>query len=138
MVASVVFDEFGGPEVLRLVEGPAPEPGPAEIRVRVRAAGVNAVDCKIRRGEFAGGRPAQAGSRLGNEFAGVVDSVGTAATGFAVGDEVMGFASAAAYTESLVVPADQVIAKPAPSTSGWPSSTASAGCAAPGPPTRSG
>ena len=112
LAAAVVFDEFGGPEVLRLVEVPEPEPGPGEVRVRVRAAGVNAVDCKIRRGEFSGGRPAAPGSTLGNEFAGVVELTGADVTGVSAGDEVLGFASAAAYTESLVVPADQLVAKP--------------------------
>ena len=113
MASSVVFDEFGGPDVLRLVETAPAEPGPGQIRVRVRAAGVNPIDCKIRRGEFSGGRPATPGSTLGNEFAGVVDLLGPGTTGWEVGSEVLGFASAAAYTQSLVIAADQVVPKPA-------------------------
>ncbi|PYC83792.1 alcohol dehydrogenase [Streptomyces tateyamensis] len=117
MVQAVVFERYGGAEVLQLAELPEPVAGQGEVRVRVRAAGVNPIDCKIRRGEFSGGQPAAGLRTLGNEFAGVVDAVGPGVTDFAVGDEVIGFASANAYTESLAVPADQLTAKPA--ALGW-------------------
>jgi enoyl reductase len=113
LVQAVVFEQYGDAEVLRPVELPEPEPAEGEVRVRVRSAGVNPIDCKIRRGELSGGQPATGPRTLGNEFAGVVDAVGAGVEGFAAGDEVIGFASAAAYTESLVVPADQLTAKPA-------------------------
>ena len=38
---AVTFDEFGGPEVLRLTERPIPLPGAGEVVVRVAAAPVN-------------------------------------------------------------------------------------------------
>lgn len=44
----VSFAEFGGPEVLQLVEAEEPHAGPGRIRVAVRAAGVNPVDWRIR------------------------------------------------------------------------------------------
>ncbi len=47
---AVVFDSFGGPEVLRVAEIAEPHAGPGEIRVTVKAAGVNALDWKIRSG----------------------------------------------------------------------------------------
>jgi NADPH2:quinone reductase len=46
---AVVYTEAGGPEVLRLVERPVPEPGPGEVRVRVAVSGVNPTDWKSRR-----------------------------------------------------------------------------------------
>jgi NADPH:quinone reductase-like Zn-dependent oxidoreductase len=41
---------FGGPEVLQLDDVPIPQPGADELLVRIRAASVNPVDYKIRRG----------------------------------------------------------------------------------------
>jgi NADPH2:quinone reductase len=46
---AVVYSETGGPEVLRLVERPVPEPGPGEARVAVAVSGVNPTDWKARR-----------------------------------------------------------------------------------------
>ena len=47
---AVVYSELGGPEVLRVVERPLPEPGPGEVRVSVAVSGVNPTDWKARRG----------------------------------------------------------------------------------------
>lgn len=112
MARKVVFYAYGGPDVLHVVEEEPPRPGVGEIRVRVRAAGVNPVDCRLRRGAFAA--PGDTFPQtLGNEFAGVVDEVGPEVVDRAVGDEVMGFTVARAYADYVVVPADQVTPKPA-------------------------
>jgi NADPH2:quinone reductase len=70
-VRAVVYSEPGGPEVLRLVERPAPEPGPGEVRVAVAVSGVNPTDWKARRSDlrFAEVVPNQDG-------AGTIDAVG--------------------------------------------------------------
>ncbi|GAA4608419.1 enoyl reductase [Actinoplanes octamycinicus] len=112
MAKIVVFDEYGGPEVLRLAEIPDPEPGAAQVRIRVRAAGVQPIDCATRRGDLATYRPLPFPIRLGNEVAGVVDRVGEGVTGFAAGDEVIAFLSLQGYAEAVVVPAGQVARKP--------------------------
>jgi NADPH:quinone reductase-like Zn-dependent oxidoreductase len=44
----VVIDQFGGPEVLKVVDDDIPEPGPGEARVRVLAAGVSFSDALLR------------------------------------------------------------------------------------------
>ncbi len=102
----------GGPEVLQLREIPTPEPGPGAVRVRVRAAGVQPFDLAVREGW----RPPYARPDLppipGNEFAGVVDRVGTDVTGWAAGDEVLGFSVLGCYAEHVVVGPDQLVAKP--------------------------
>ena len=48
----VSFAEFGGPDVLRLVDAEEPHAGPGQLRIAVRAAGVNPVDWRIREGQF--------------------------------------------------------------------------------------
>ncbi|ROT29277.1 NADP-dependent oxidoreductase [Micromonospora sp. HM5-17] len=108
------FTEPGGPEVLRLLELPTPEAGPGEVRIRVRAAGVQPYDAIVRRGWTPPGvAPDQRPTVPGNEFAGTVDQVGPGVTSIAVGAEVLGFGRLGAYAEYLVVPADQVVPKPA-------------------------
>src|SRR6476620_722913 len=71
----VVYSETGGPEVLRLVDEPAPDPGPGEVRVRIHRSGVNPTDWKSRRGAEPGTPvdPAQVPNQDGS---GVVDAVG--------------------------------------------------------------
>ncbi|MEV7009999.1 NADP-dependent oxidoreductase [Streptosporangium sp. NPDC051022] len=112
MPVAIAFSEYGGPEVLHQITVEEPEAGPGQVRVRVRAAGVAPFDTKLRAGELAGFFNAAFPQRLGNEFAGVVDEVGPEVTGFAAGDEVIGFTFAEAYAEVVVVPAGQLAGKP--------------------------
>ena len=87
---AVEFREYGGPEVLQLVDLPDPHPGPGQIRVAVRAVGVNPVDYKMRAGTMPGELP----QTTGREVAGVVDEIGAGVTDAASGDTVFGFAAA--------------------------------------------
>ena len=110
--------EFGGPEVLHLVELPEPHAGPGEIRVRVHAAAVNPTDTGLRAGSY--------GLRLGDrpppyvpgmDAAGVVDEVG-AGSRFGLGDRVMAIAlptgaHGGAYADELVVPDASAVPVPA-------------------------
>jgi NADPH:quinone reductase-like Zn-dependent oxidoreductase len=91
---AVVFEEFGGPEVLTVQDRPEPHAGPGQVRIRVRAAGVNPFDYKVRRGLTKAKLPAVPGF----EVAGVVDEAGEGAE-FAVGDEVVGWSKGGAYAE---------------------------------------
>lgn len=61
---------YGGPEVLRLEEAPVPKPGPGQILVRVRAASVNPIDWKMRRGLMAKVFPIGFPRVLGRDCAG--------------------------------------------------------------------
>jgi NADPH:quinone reductase-like Zn-dependent oxidoreductase len=86
---AVQFSQFGGPEVLEVVDRPEPEPEPDQVRIAVRAVGVNPIDWKVRRGDMGGELP----RRTGQEVAGVVDAVGPEVSDAAVGDEVFGFSA---------------------------------------------
>jgi NADPH2:quinone reductase len=95
---AIVLAEFGGPEVLRLAQIPEPELRSTDLLVRVRAAGVNRADLSQRRGAY--GRADFGDSTLmGLEIAGVVIALGSAVSGFAVGDRVMGVVGGGAYAE---------------------------------------
>ncbi|MFI0501612.1 NADP-dependent oxidoreductase [Streptomyces albogriseolus] len=86
----VSYAEFGGPDVLRLIDAEKPHAGPGEIRVAVRAAGVNPVDWRIREGQMRPALPASLPAGVGRDAAGVVDEVGEGVTDVAIGDRVFG------------------------------------------------
>jgi NADPH:quinone reductase-like Zn-dependent oxidoreductase len=110
---AAAFSAPGGPEVLELVELATPEPGAGEVRVRVKAAGVQPTDLAVREGWTPPGLTLKSPQVIGNEFAGVVDEVGPDVAGVSVGDEVLGYRSLECYAEFVVVPADQIVPKPA-------------------------
>jgi NADPH:quinone reductase-like Zn-dependent oxidoreductase len=88
---AVQFNEYGGPEVLKVVDVAEPHAGSGQVRVAVRAAGVNRSDLmKIRAGTWKG-KPIPLPSGVGVEGAGIVDEVGEGVTDVSVGDAVIGY-----------------------------------------------
>lgn len=113
----VVFDEFGGPEVMHVVEEPIVEPAVGEVRVRIEAFAVNPLDLMMRSGAAPATVPLPH-ARLGVEGTGVVDAVGRDVTGLQIGDPVILTAVPDAsvrgsYAEYTTVPASRVAARPA-------------------------
>ena len=98
---AVVFEEFGGPEVLAVRDVPEPHAGAGQVRIKVQAAGVNPMDYKIRRGYMQGMFDVAFPATPGLEVAGVVDEAGEGAA-FAVGDEVVGWSATGAYAEYAI------------------------------------
>ncbi|MEZ5407321.1 MAG: quinone oxidoreductase [Acidimicrobiales bacterium] len=101
--------EHGGPEVLRWVELPDPEPGPGQLLVDLAAAGLNFIDTYMRSGLY----PRPLPFVLGNEGAGTVSAVGSEVTGFAVGDRVAWTGVIGSYATKVLVPAAQALPVPA-------------------------
>ena len=104
---AVVMRETGDPDVLRSEEVDAPEPGDGEVLIRVRAASVNPVDWKYRRGFM----PRSVPAILGSDVSGTVEV--SRADGFAAGDEVFGLAASGAYAELATASAAVIARKPA-------------------------
>ena len=88
---AVVFDEFGGPEVLHLGQVPEPQAGPGQVRVRVEAVALNPFDGKVRSGAMESAFRTRLPGSPGLEAAGVVDQVGPDVAGVAPGDRVTGW-----------------------------------------------
>lgn len=114
---AVTYHAYGSPDVLRVEEMPIPAPKSRQVLVRLRAASVNPVDWKIRRGELR----LIAGRRFprvpGIDFAGVVERVGPGVERFRVGDEVFGILNAVTArggtaAELVVAPDHQIAHKP--------------------------
>lgn len=89
---AVVVEEFGGPEAVRTIEVPVPEPGPGEVLVRVAGASVNFADVIVRSGLNVqyGATAARPRFGLGADLAATVERVGDDVTAFAPGDHVIG------------------------------------------------
>jgi NADPH:quinone reductase-like Zn-dependent oxidoreductase len=110
---AVSQDELGGPEVLKLVSLPTPEPGVSEILIRVHAAGVNPIDGANRQTGALIGRPPFV---LGWDISGTVEAVGPGVTLYKPGDEVFGMLpfprGHGAYAEYVVGPTRAFVPKP--------------------------
>lgn len=104
----------GGPEVLRPVDRPIPEPGAEEVLIRVVAAGVNRPDIVQREGRYP--PPAGASPIPGLELAGLVVRLGEWPAGeacrWAPGDAVCALVAGGAYAEFAVAPARQCLPVP--------------------------
>jgi NADPH:quinone reductase len=99
---AIVYAGAGGAEVLTVMEMPDPTPVGPQIRVRVRAAGLNRADLHQRRGAY----PAPPGWPTdipGLEYAGEVESVGSSASRWRIGERVMGLVGGGAHAEYVVV-----------------------------------
>ncbi|GGL18388.1 NADP-dependent oxidoreductase [Streptomyces flaveus] len=108
---AILFDRFGGTEVLREADIEVPQPGPGQVRVRVKAAGLNALDGKIRSGMLEAVRPTTFPAVPGGELAGVVDALGEGVSDVQVGDEVLGWSDTGSYAQYAL--ATTVALKPA-------------------------
>lgn len=90
----VQFAEYGGPEVLRVVEVDEPHATAGQVRIAVRAAGVNGIDWIVRAGYLSKQMPLPLPAGTGRDAAGVVDEIGDGVSDVAVGDAVFGSGSA--------------------------------------------
>ncbi|BBH23236.1 alcohol dehydrogenase [Paenibacillus baekrokdamisoli] len=108
---ALLFEQFGGPEVLRYVDIPEPRLEPGSVRVKMRAIGLNFADIYRRRGNYhLAGRPPFI---LGYEGAGVVEQVAADVSHIQIGDRVTFADVPFANAELVVVPTDRVIPLPA-------------------------
>ncbi len=109
----VILNEFGGPEVLQVVEGAnLPEPGAGEVRVKVLAASATFTDRMVRKGVYYGLKETPP-FPPGYDMVGVVDKLGEGVTNFKVGQTVADLTVFGAYTEYILRPADALVPVPA-------------------------
>ncbi|MDY0910997.1 NADP-dependent oxidoreductase [Microbacterium sp. CFBP9034] len=111
MTSAIVYTEFGGPEVLHLIDVPDPVPAEGEVAIRVEAGGVNPIEWKLRQGLRASD-PIVEPRRVGTDGAGVVTAVGEGVDGFRPGDAVAFSGATGSYATDLVVAAHRVHSRP--------------------------
>ena len=106
---AIGLTEFGGPDVLKIVDLPEPQPGPGEVRIRVHAAAVNPTDITFRSGGRAAQLRAAPSLRPGMDVAGIIDQLGPDTGGrLAVGEAVVAYVipmgpHGGTYAEQVVV-----------------------------------
>jgi NADPH:quinone reductase-like Zn-dependent oxidoreductase len=103
---AVVMRKSGDPDVLHLEELERPEPADGQVLIRVRAASVNPIEWKYRRGLMPKVLPAV----LGSDVSGTVAA--SRVEGFSEGDDVFGFAASGSYAEFATAAAAMVARKP--------------------------
>lgn len=108
---AIQIEDYGGPEVLKLVEVPIPQPGEGQVLIKVCAAGVNPVDWKFRAGFAKQFRPLSMPWIPGLEAAGVIEVLGPGVTQFRLGQSVFG-PMMGAYAEYAVALASDLQIKP--------------------------
>jgi NADPH:quinone reductase-like Zn-dependent oxidoreductase len=130
---AIVIDGYGGPDRLVLRERPDPRPGPGEILVKVKAAGVNPIDWKIRRGDLRMFLWISFPYTPGGDVAGEVVAVGTGVSRFRPGDAVVAFVDirqGGGYAELALVNESAAATKPASLSFAQAASLPIAGCTA--------
>ena len=109
------FHEYGDPGVLHYEDVDQPVPGAGQVLIRVAATSFNGVDGNIRAGFMQGPIPVTLPHTPGLDVAGTVAGLGAGVTGFAVGDQVIGFlpmVGTGASAEYVLAPADILAAAP--------------------------
>ncbi len=116
MMKAAIWERYGGPEVVRVGEYEKPVPDDHQILVKIHAATVTRADCGMRQGPLLG-RPVLGWTKPkvrvpGAEYAGEVESVGKAVTGFRPGDRVFGATGGGlgAHAEFIAVRDDEALA----------------------------
>jgi NADPH:quinone reductase-like Zn-dependent oxidoreductase len=113
MPQAVRFDQYGGIDVLRVVDVERPVPGAGEVLVRVKATSINPGEAKIRSGALAQLWPSTFPSGEGSDLAGIVDERGEGVRGLAIGDDVLGWTDKrAAHAELVLADAEHLVPKP--------------------------
>jgi NADPH2:quinone reductase len=105
---AVVADPVGGPENLKLIDIPIPEPGEGEVLVKIEAIGVNYIDTYFRAGFY---KAPESPVKLGSEAAGTVAKVGKGST-WLPGQRVAYTLARGSYSEYAVVPQQFLVELP--------------------------
>ncbi|MEQ9355853.1 NAD(P)-dependent alcohol dehydrogenase [Coleofasciculus chthonoplastes] len=107
-------NSYGSADVLKYINVEKPIPNSDELLVQVKASSVNPIDWKIRRGDLKVLSGWTCPKKLGCDFAGIVQQVGSEVRDYQVGDEVYGFINplkGGAYAQYLTVPSKIVALK---------------------------
>lgn len=118
VMKAIVFNRYGSPDVLQLVETPKPVPKDNQVLVRVYAASANPLDWHRMRADpsllvrLTEGFTKPKNPKLGADIAGRIEAVGKAVTQFKVGDAVFGEIGSGSFAEYAIAPEKSLVHKP--------------------------
>src|SRR5689334_15384409 len=107
----VIVDHFGGPDVLKVVEGEIPRPRAGEVRVKVLAAGVSFTDAQLRAGTYLG--VPKPPFTPGYDLVGVVEELGPGCSRLQVGLRVASLTVWGADAEYVCILEENAVEVPA-------------------------
>lgn len=107
---TIIFKTFGTPEVLQVVERPAPTPKAGEVLINIHATALNYSDLLQRRGTYV--MKTEGENILGIECSGVIAALGDGVTGWQIGDKVCALLPGGGYAEQVAVNAGHVLPCP--------------------------
>lgn len=87
---AAVINEFGTPDVLKIIDIPKPVPNDGEVLIKVKFTGINPVDTKVRSGSSGMSKYLKFPAILGWDVSGIIEDVGKNILNFRIGDEVFG------------------------------------------------
>ncbi|PBJ03471.1 Quinone oxidoreductase 1 [Pseudomonas ogarae] len=111
----IQYQNYGGPDVMKLESFTLASPGPREVAVKVRFAAINPIDWKLRSGQMKIVTGRSFPRAMGMDFSGSVIAVGSDVTRFKVGDAVFGlarFKESGALAEAVVTQESLLSGKP--------------------------
>lgn len=97
------FNKFGGPDVFETLKRPQPIPKPTQYLIKTTAVGVNPYEAAVRQGLTQADRPLSFPVVPGSDVVGTVVAAGKEATEFKIGEQIIGRASIAGYSELVAV-----------------------------------
>ncbi|MBB3427959.1 NADPH:quinone reductase-like Zn-dependent oxidoreductase [Rhizobium sp. BK312] len=112
----IQYDQYGGPELMKLENFELRTPGKGEVAVKVHFASINPIDWKVRNGYLKMVTGKKFPRAMGSDFSGVVTAVGPGVTRFRQGDEVFGsvrIQDGGALGEAAITPETFIARKPA-------------------------
>lgn len=111
---AIIFNKFGGPNVLQYTEIPTPKPSKGEVLLKIMYASVNPVDWKIRNGKLKMITGSKFPKIPGIEMAGIIDDLGEGVVDFAKGQRVFAGTGykGGGYAEYVAVPQENLILLP--------------------------
>jgi NADPH:quinone reductase len=110
-VKRVLVEHYGGPEVIKVVDGESPRPAEGEVRVRVLAAGVSFTDSQLRAGTYIPGGP-KPPFTPGYELVGIVEELGPGCSRLQVGDRIGALTVWGADAEQVCLPEATAVVVP--------------------------
>ncbi|MCH8334577.1 MAG: NAD(P)-dependent alcohol dehydrogenase [Proteobacteria bacterium] len=119
---AIVYEKYGGPEVLKIKEVKKPTPKDNEVLIKVYASSINDWDWNLLKGNFQGRNGAFLKPKykiLGSDVAGQIESVGKNVTKFQPGDKVFGDlcgSSWGCFAEYVCAPENTLVLKPSKMT----------------------
>ena len=111
----IIYNNYGGSEVMSLVDVEQPNPTKDELLIEVKAASINPVDWKLRLGEMKMMTGKEMPRAMGCDFAGIVKKIGSDVTNIKVGDEVFGwipYKEANSFAEFVISKESLTVKKP--------------------------